>query len=298
LIPAIRLASRAIAGTAREAFFPASGRGAGAMFKVRADRVGRCFPIRGQEGNRDILRVLEEFNLDIREGEFLSLLGPSGCGKSTFLNILAGLDDLDQGSILVDSEELKKHSFDRGMVFQSYALLPWRTVLENLEIGLEIRRVPRRERRETARRYLRLVGLSAFAHQYPHQLSGGMRQRVAIARVLAYRPNLLLMDEPFAALDAQTRESLQIELLRIWEADRKTIVFVTHSIDEAIILSDRVAVMTARPGRVKEIMEINLPRPRSEDIRNSLEFARVRQAVWLLIRDEVGKTRQSLRIRA
>ncbi|MDR1534207.1 MAG: ABC transporter ATP-binding protein [Planctomycetota bacterium] len=268
------------------------------MFKVRADRVGRCFPIRGQEGNRDILRVLEEFNLDIREGEFLSLLGPSGCGKSTFLNILAGLDDLDQGSILVDSEELKKHSFDRGMVFQSYALLPWRTVLENLEIGLEIRRVPRRERRETARRYLRLVGLSAFAHQYPHQLSGGMRQRVAIARVLAYRPNLLLMDEPFAALDAQTRESLQIELLRIWEADRKTIVFVTHSIDEAIILSDRVAVMTARPGRVKEIMEINLPRPRSEDIRNSLEFARVRQAVWLLIRDEVGKTRQSLRIRA
>ncbi|MDR1613637.1 MAG: ABC transporter ATP-binding protein [Planctomycetota bacterium] len=268
------------------------------MLKVRADRVGRCFQIRNRQGGRDVLSVLDDFNLDIREGEFISLLGPSGCGKSTFLNILAGLDDFDQGSILVDSERLKKRNFDRGMVFQSYALLPWRTVLQNLEIGLEIRRMPRRERRETAQRYLQLVGLSAFAHQYPHQLSGGMRQRVAIARVLAYRPNLLLMDEPFAALDAQTRESLQIELLRIWEADKKTIVFVTHSIDEAIILSDRVAIMTARPGRVKKIIDINLPRPRSEDIRNSLEFARIRQAVWLLIRDEVGKTEQSQRIRA
>ena len=268
------------------------------MFKVRASRVERCFQIRNHYGGRERLQVLQEFNLDIRDGEFLSILGPSGCGKSTFLNILAGLADFDGGTVLVDSETLRKHSFDRGMVFQSYALLPWRTVRENLEIGLEIRRVPRKERRDTALRYLNLVGLSAFANQYPHQLSGGMRQRVAIARVLAYRPNLLLMDEPFAALDAQTRETLQIELLRIWEADRKTIVFVTHSIDEAIILSDRVAIMTARPGRVKEILDISLPRPRSEEIRNSLAFTRIRQTAWLFLRDEVTKTEQSQRMRA
>ncbi|MDR1518969.1 MAG: ABC transporter ATP-binding protein [Planctomycetota bacterium] len=268
------------------------------MLKVQARQVDRDFKIKNPLGKKDILPVLRGFDLDIREGEFLSILGPSGCGKSTFLNILAGLDDYDRGEILVDREFLEKRSFDRGMVFQSYALLPWRTVLENLEIGLEIRKVGKRERREIARRYLDLVGLSHFANQYPHQLSGGMRQRVAIARVLAYQPNLLLMDEPFAALDAQTRETLQIELLRIWEADKKTIVFVTHSIDEAIILSDRVAIMTARPGYIKEIIGIDLPRPRTEDIRNSLEFARIRQTSWLLLRDEVNKTRESQRMRA
>jgi NitT/TauT family transport system ATP-binding protein len=152
---------------------------------------------------------------------------------------------------------------------------------------LEIRGVDRKERRKTAHRYLELVGLSAFENQYPHQLSGGMRQRVAIARVLAYHPDLLLMDEPFAALDAQTRETLQIELLRIWEADKKTIIFVTHSIDEAILLSDRVAFMSSRPGRIKEIIPIDLPRPRTEEIRNSVEFARIRKSVWELLQQEV-----------
>jgi NitT/TauT family transport system ATP-binding protein len=154
-------------------------------------------------------------------------------------------------------------------------------------MGLEIRGVARKERRRIARQYLEMVGLAAFENQYPHQLSGGMRQRVAIARVLAYHPDLLLMDEPFAALDAQTRETLQIELLRIWEADKKTILFVTHSIDEAILLSDRVAFMSSRPGHIKEIIPIDLPRPRTEDIRNSLEFAKIRKSVWELLQQEV-----------
>jgi NitT/TauT family transport system ATP-binding protein len=257
------------------------------MVKVQARQVYREFQIRNHLGRKEKLTVLKDFNLDIEEGEFLSLLGPSGCGKSTFLNILAGLDDYDGGEILLDRKKLQKISFDRGIVFQSYALLPWRTVRKNLEVGLEIRGVPKKERQKIARHYLDLVGLAAFENQYPHQLSGGMRQRVAIARVLAYHPEILLMDEPFAALDAQTRETLQIELLRIWEADKKTILFVTHSIDEAILLSDRVAFMSARPGYIKEIINIDLPRPRTEEIRNSAEFAAIRQKVWRLLQDEV-----------
>ena len=256
------------------------------MIKVRARQVLREFRIKNSAGRKEKLTALEHFDLDIHEGEFLSLLGPSGCGKSSFLNILAGLDKHDGGEILVDGKPLEERSFDRGMVFQSYALLPWRTVIKNLEVGLEIRRVPRPERRKIARRYLELVGLAAFENQYPHQLSGGMRQRFAIARVLAYHPDLLLMDEPFAALDAQTRENLQIELLRIWEADKKTILFVTHSIDEAILLSDRVAFMSSRPGRIREIITIDLPRPRTEEIRNSIEFARIRKDLWVMLQSE------------
>ncbi|MDR1920997.1 MAG: ABC transporter ATP-binding protein [Candidatus Adiutrix sp.] len=257
------------------------------MAKIKARQVRREFQIRNALGKRAKLSVLENFDLDVNEGEFMSLLGPSGCGKSTFLNILAGLDKYDGGEILVDDEPLKEINFNRGIVFQSYALLPWRTVIKNLEIGLEIRHIDKKERRRIAGHYLNLVGLSAFENQYPHQLSGGMRQRVAIARVLAYQPDLLLMDEPFAALDAQTRENLQIELLRIWEADKKTILFVTHSIDEAILLSDRVAFMTSQPGHIKEIINIDLPRPRTEDIRNSVEFANIRKNLWGLLQDEV-----------
>lgn len=267
------------------------------MIKIQASQVYREFQVKNHAGAKQKLVVLDDFNLQVREGEFLSVLGPSGCGKSTFLNILAGLDKHDKGQILVDGEPIKDRSFDRGLVFQGYALLPWRTVLENLEVGLEIRHVPKKERKEIAQRYLALVGLSAFANQYPHQLSGGMRQRVSIARVLAYQPDLLLMDEPFAALDAQTRETLQLELIRIWEADQKTIVFITHSIDEAILLSDRVAVMTARPGKVKEIIDVALPRPRTEEVRNSPEFAQIRQYAWNLIKDEVVKA-QGLQLKA
>lgn len=256
------------------------------MVKVNARQVRREFRIKNSAGRKEKLTVLEHFDLDIYQGEFLSILGPSGCGKSSFLNILAGLDQHDGGEILVDGKPLEERSFNRGMVFQSYALLPWRTVIKNLEVGLEIRQVPPKERRKIAQHYLNLVGLAAFEHQYPHQLSGGMRQRVAIARVLAYQPDLLLMDEPFAALDAQTRETLQIELLRIWETDKKTIIFVTHSIDEAILLSDRVAFMSNRPGRVRELVPIDLPRPRTEEIRNSGTFARIRKNLWAMLQKE------------
>ncbi len=259
------------------------------MIKIQASKVHRQFQVKNDSGKKTKLLVLDDFNLQVREGEFLSILGPSGCGKSTFLNMLAGLDKQDGGQILVDNQPVNDRSFDRGMVFQGYALFPWRTVLENVEIGLQIRGLDKKERAEIARYYLTMVGLTAFANRYPHQLSGGMKQRVAIARVLAYQPDIMLMDEPFAALDAQTRETLQLELIRIWEADKKTIVFITHSIDEAILLSDRVAVMTARPGRVKEIIDVSLPRPRTEEIRNSSEFAQIRQYAWSLIKDEVTK---------
>jgi len=254
------------------------------VVKVQARSVKREFQIRTSAGKKETFKVLDDFNLDIYEGEFITLLGQSGCGKTTFLNLLAGLDKNDGGEILVDSQPLQEHGFNSGFVFQSYALLPWRTVIKNLEVGLEIRKVKKKERREIARHYLDLVGLRSSENQYPHQLSGGMKQRIAIARVLAYKPDLLLMDEPFAALDAQTRESLQLELLHIWEADKKTIVFVTHSIDEAILLSDRVAFMSA--GRIKEIIDINLPRPRSKKSGNAVEFARIHDRIENLLQDE------------
>lgn len=257
--------------------------------KVQVEGLYKSFDVQKGKG-RPAVPILKDFSLDIREGEFLSVIGPSGCGKSTFLNILAGLDDADGGTIQIDGKPFQKKSFDRGMVFQGYALLPWRTILENLEIGLEIRHVPSKERKEIARHYLDLVGLTPFADHYPSQLSGGMRQRVAIARVLAYEPKLLLMDEPFAALDAQTREILQLELLKIWEHDRKTIIFITHSIDEAILLSDRIALMTSHPGYIKGIIDVNLPRPRDEAVRDTPEFAQLRHDIWSQLREEVLKS--------
>ncbi len=257
------------------------------MAQIYARDVRKIFQVKNNAGIAEDMLALDNFDLEVRDGEFLALLGPSGCGKSTFLNILAGLAGYNGGTVAIDGRPVADAKLNRGVVFQSYALFPWRTVLENVEIGLEIRGVGKRERQDAARRYLALVGLESFANRHPHQLSGGMKQRVAIARSLAYEPDILLMDEPFAALDAQTRELLQLELLRIWEQSSRTIVFVTHSIDEAIFLADRVAVMTARPGRTKEIMEIDLPRPRTEEARNSSHFADLRQYAWSLIKDEV-----------
>ena len=231
--------------------------------------------------------MLRDFDLDIRDGEFLSVLGPSGCGKSTFLSILAGLTERTGGNIRIDGHALAGINPHQGVVFQGYALFPWRTVLENIEVGLEIRGVPKAERRRIAQEHLELVGLTGAGARYPHEISGGMKQRVAIARSLAYKPDVLLMDEPFAALDAQTREILQGELLRIWEQYRKTIVFITHSLDEAIFLSDRIAVMTRRPGTVKRILEIPLPRPRLPELRNSEAFVALRQQAWDILKDEV-----------
>ena len=231
-----------------------------AAIKIRARDVRMDFAIEDDKGRRQQISALQDFNLDIREGEFFTILGPSGCGKSTFLNVLAGLAHKSSGSITIDGRPAEGINLHQGVVFQGYALFPWRTVLQNIEMGLEIRKVPKRERKETAEHFLNLVGLSGFGHRYPHELSGGMRQRVAIARALAYSPDLLLMDEPFAALDAQTREILQTELLRIWEAHKKTIVFITHSLDEAIYLSDRIAVIFK--GQIKKVLSKDEADPR------------------------------------
>ncbi len=255
--------------------------------KIVAENLRMAFTARNEQGRAEQVVALADFNLRIRDGEFLSVLGPSGCGKSTFLSLLAGLAKKTSGSLRIDGKPLEGINPNQGVVFQGYALFPWRTVLENIEVGLEIRGVGKAERRQRAKAYLELVGLDSFGARYPHEISGGMRQRVAIARSLVYEPDVLLMDEPFAALDAQTREILQAELLRIWDQRRKTIVFITHSLDEAIFLSDRVAVMTQRPGRVKAILEIPLTRPRSAEVRNSTEFAQLRQQAWEILCDEV-----------
>lgn len=228
--------------------------------------------------------ALKDINLVVRKGEFLVLVGPSGCGKSTLLDILAGLAHPTSGAVYIDGNKVTGPALDRGIVLQGYALFPWRTVRQNVEFGLEIKKVPKRERRPISDHFINLVGLDGFADRFPHELSGGMKQRVAIARALAYDPEVLLMDEPFAAVDAQTRENLQDELLRIWEATGKTIVFVTHSIEEAAFLGDRVAVLTANPGSLREIVRIDLPRPRhNSDTRSSAEFGWVRHKIWELL---------------
>jgi NitT/TauT family transport system ATP-binding protein len=206
--------------------------------------------------------ALTDIDLEIREGEFVSLLGPSGCGKSTLLKIIAGLLNATGGRIDIDGTPVTAPGPERAVVFQDYALFPWMTVESNVEFGLEARGVAADKRRQVSGELLKLVGLGEFAKKYPHHLSGGMKQRVSIARALAVEPQILLMDEPFGALDAQTRSVMQEELLRIWKLYRKTVVFVTHSIDEAIYLSDRIVIMTARPGRIKAIVEVKEERPR------------------------------------
>jgi NitT/TauT family transport system ATP-binding protein len=248
-------------------------------------RVTKVFATRGRE-----VTALTEVSFDVHSGEFLVLVGPSGCGKSTLLDLLGGLARPTSGEVLLDGRPVTGPGLDRGVVFQQYALFPWRTAQSNVEFGLEGKSIPRRERRERARKFLDLVGLNGFADRYPHELSGGMKQRVAIARSLAFDPDVLLMDEPFAALDAQTRDSLQDELLRIWEQTRKTIVFITHGIDEAVYLGQRVAVMTSRPGRIKQIIDIPLrSRTTTEDLRSDPAFAHYRHQIWSLLRDEVVK---------
>ncbi|KOG39594.1 ABC transporter ATP-binding protein [Streptomyces decoyicus] len=237
--------------------------------------------------------ALDGIDLEIAAGEFVVLVGPSGCGKSTLLDLLGGLARPTGGRILLDGEPVTGPGLDRGIVFQQYALLPWRTAQGNVEFGLEATGVPRHERAARAGEFLDLVGLSGFENRHPHELSGGMRQRVAIARSLAYDPDVLLMDEPFAALDAQTRESLQDELLRIWQRTGKTVVFITHGIEEAVYLGQRVAVMTSRPGRIKEVVPIAFDsRTATDDLRSSTEFARYRHEIWSLLHDEVARAQQ------
>ena len=232
------------------------------------------------------LVALYDISLAIRKNEFVSLLGPSGCGKTTLIRIIAGLLTADRGDVLVNQQGVTAPGHDRCMVFQQFGLLPWRTVLSNVEFGLEIEGMAREERRAVAEKYLELVGLKGFESYYPHQISGGMQQRVGIARALSKKPEILLMDEPFGAVDAQTREQLQEELLKIWAQTETTVVFVTHSIDEAIYLSDRVVVMQARPGRIKEEVRIDLPRLRWEgDVKADPRFAQLRARLRDSLRD-------------
>jgi NitT/TauT family transport system ATP-binding protein len=212
----------------------------------------------GQTGK--CLVAIASLDLDVYEGELLCILGPSGCGKSTLLYLIAGLTQPTAGQIVVDGKRVMGPGADRGMVFQEYALLPWRNIRDNIGLGLKLRKASRDVREATVRRFVDLVGLAGFEDKFPHELSGGMRQRVAVARTLAADPEVVLMDEPFAAVDAQTRMTLQDELVRVWATTRKTIVFVTHSVEEAAFLADRVAVLTSRPGRVKEIVPIEVPR--------------------------------------
>ena len=240
----------------------------------------------------DRVPVLAGIDLAVRRGEFVTLVGPSGSGKSVLLDIVGGLTEASGGEAFIDATRVTRPDPKVAYVFQQYALFPWRTALENVEYALEVRGVGAAERRRKARHFLGLFGLGGFEDRYPSQLSGGMQQRVAIARALSGDPEVLLMDEPFAALDAQTRDILQSELLRIWETISTTVVFVTHSIDEAIFLADRVVVMTARPGRVKEIVEIDLPRPRDGDVRASEAFNAYRGRVWRALRDEVQKAQK------
>lgn len=255
--------------------------------KLSLRRVGKQFAVRGEKTRFTAIR---DVSIDLAAGEFLVLVGPSGCGKSTLLDLLGGLTQPTSGEILLDGKPVTGPGLDRGIVFQQYALLPWRTARKNIEFGLEAKGLRAAERHRRADEYLELVGLDGFADHYPHELSGGMKQRVAIARSLAFDPEVLLMDEPFAALDAQTRESLQDELLRIWRATGKTILFITHGIDEALYLGQRVAVLTSRPGRVKKIVDVDIDRS-GVDIRSSEGFRAQRHHIWSLLHDEVERAR-------
>jgi NitT/TauT family transport system ATP-binding protein len=258
------------------------------LAKIEIRSVNRDYQIkRNASGEEQIFSALQNVSLTVNKGEFLTIVGPSGCGKSTLLDLIAGLALPTSGELFIDGKKITKPALDRGIVMQGYALFPWRTVRHNVEFGLEVKGVPKKDRQEISDRFLKLVNLSGFADRYPYELSGGMKQRVAIARALAYDPEVLLMDEPFAAVDAQTRETLQDELLRIWEETRKTIIFVTHSIDEAVALADRVAVMSANPGSVKEIVKVGLPRPRRVgDVLSTTDFRLVRYRIWEFLQSQ------------
>lgn len=243
-----------------------------------------------QRKSKEDVCALESVTLNIADNEFFCMIGPSGCGKSTLLRLIAGLSTPNTGHIAINDQMVTGTHPNVLMVWQEFALLDWRTVEANISFGLEVNRYSKAERRRIVDNVIQLVGLGAFRHHYPGELSGGMKQRVGLARALALNPDVLLMDEPFGSLDAQTRLLMQDEVLRLWEKFRKTIVFVTHSIDEAINLADRVALFSARPGCIKEIVDINLPRPRPVDVRSSPEFARIYDHLYRLLKDEVLKS--------
>ncbi|MGE0627990.1 MAG: ABC transporter ATP-binding protein [Hyphomicrobiaceae bacterium] len=235
------------------------------------------------------VRALDGVDLSVANGEFVSVIGPSGCGKSTLFGIIAGLLDEYQGQVLIDGHSVNGTHKDVGVVFQEESTFPWRTTLENVAFPLELEGVRRREREERARHFIRLVGLEGFENHYPSQLSGGMKQRTAVARTLAYEPRIMLLDEPFGALDEQTRILLGDKLLDIWSTLNQTMLLITHNITEAVQLSDRVVVMSFRPGRIKETIKIDLPRPRSSEIVSTAEFGTYVGKLWTLLREEASR---------
>jgi NitT/TauT family transport system ATP-binding protein len=256
-----------------------------AVAKLELRNLHKQFP----RGKEEPIEVVRDFSLEVRSLEFLAVIGPSGCGKSTLLRLIDGLIPADRGQIFLDGKDVTGvvGGEGRGMVFQSFDLFPWRTTLQNVEFGLEIKGVTGSERRETALHYIRLVGLEGFENSFPHELSGGMQQRVGFARALAIKPEILLMDEPFGALDVQTRDILQDELLNIWDKEQKTVLFVTHSIEEAIYLADRIAVISPRPARVERIIDVPFSRPRNEDIKSDPKFLAMRTEIWSLLKKGV-----------
>ncbi|MCA1726018.1 MAG: ABC transporter ATP-binding protein, partial [Thermomicrobia bacterium] len=243
--------------------------------KIVARGIGCTFT--GRKGRT--VTALHDLDLTVAEGEFVCLVGPSGCGKSTFLRIVAGLLPATAGDLTIHADSTGGRP-QNNVVFQEYALFPWKTALDNVAFGLEMRGIGKQERIETARQWLAKVGLTKFAHAYPNQLSGGMRQRVGIARAFANDPDILLMDEPLGALDAQTKRVMQEELLRLWEEQRKTVLYITHSLDEATLLGDRVVLMTAHPGTIKETFAVPFPRPRSLELTGRAEFGALTYAIW------------------
>ena len=255
--------------------------------KVKIDNVRRVFNTRNGE-----MIVLNGVSLDIMENEFICVVGPSGCGKSTLLNIIAGLLEPTSGKVYCDGKEVTGTGTERGVVFQQYALFPWMTVKKNVMFGLNLKGIKGKEAEDIAMKYIKMVQLEDFVDHYPKELSGGMKQRVAIARAYAVNPSILLMDEPFGALDAQTRTQLQTELLETWEKERKTCFFITHDVDEAIILAQKVIIMSARPGRIKEIVDINIPYPRTQETKMTPEFLELKNHIWSQVYQEYLEVRK------
>ncbi|MBF8193652.1 ABC transporter ATP-binding protein [Nonomuraea sp. K274] len=255
--------------------------------KIRVQGIGKFFDMR-TKGDTGRVHALDDVDLTIGRNEFLTIIGPSGCGKTTLLRIIASLTPPDTGQVLVDGTPVAAPTPERAMVFQSFGLFPWKTVLDNVRFPLKIRKMPDQESTDIAMTYLRKVGLEQFAGSHPHQLSGGMQQRVGLARALATDPDILLMDEPFGAIDAQTRELMQEELMRLWQDSGKTVVFVTHDLDEAVLLADRVLLLSRSPGRVRALIPVDLPRPRWDyDVRAHRDFTDIRSQLWGMLRDDL-----------
>ncbi len=257
------------------------------LTKLKIDNVYKEY-----QGRNGKTIALNGVSLDIKENEFICVVGPSGCGKSTLLNIIAGLLEPTSGTVTLDGKVIEGTGVERGVVFQQYALFPWRTVLKNVMFPLEMKKVPKAEAEAIARKYIKSVGLEGFEKSYPKELSGGMKQRVAIARAYAADPEVLLLDEPFGALDAQTRVQLQSELLETWEKEKKTCFFITHDVDEAVILAQRVIIMSARPGRIKKIVDIDIPYPRTQATKTDPRFLELKSEIWNQVYQEFLEVRK------